>query len=210
MPSMRIVMVTLISRNYAVVSVQLVVDPAWRELDVNRECIFDLIFFNFPISLLAVCFKIFDVDSDGVLSHSETLQMINVLLYVAKENRNVDMYKDITKQEALRDIVNFTNQKGGGTAGVNDNKMMVRKMKKLDYLINIEFISSSLKDSKQLADMTITLTAEDFMMWNVESSLKLLQPFLDLIFEVCHIVFGLWPQCRHMEHDIGRIHYCLF
>ncbi|XP_058975366.1 ubiquitin carboxyl-terminal hydrolase 32 isoform X3 [Musca domestica] len=125
------------------------------------------------------CFKIFDVDSDGVLSHSETLQMINVLLYVAKENRNVDMYKDITKQEALRDIVNFTNQKGGGTAGVNDNKMM-------------------------LADMTITLTAEDFMMWNVESSLKLLQPFLDLIFEVCHIVFGLWPQCRHMEHDIVR------
>lgn len=131
MPSMRIVMVTLISRNYAVVSVQLVVDPAWRELDVSRECIFDLNFFNFLISLFAVCFKIFDVDSDGVLSHSETLQMINVLLYVAKENRNVDMYKDITKQEALRDIVNFTNQKGGGTAGVNDNKMMVRKMKKV-------------------------------------------------------------------------------
>ncbi|XP_061391651.1 ubiquitin carboxyl-terminal hydrolase 32 [Musca vetustissima] len=120
------------------------------------------------------CFKIFDVDSDGVLNHAETLQMINVLLYVAKENRNVNMYKDITKQEALRDIVNFTSsQKESG-------------------------------DSQQLANLTITLTAEDFMMWNVESSLKLLQPFLDLIFEVCHIVFGLWPQCRHMEHDIVR------
>ena len=52
--------------------------------------------------------------------------------------------------------------------------------------------------------MNVTLTAEDFMMWNVESNLKLLQPFLDLIFEVCHIVFGLWPQCRHMEFDIGK------
>ncbi|XP_073841699.1 ubiquitin specific protease 32 isoform X2 [Musca autumnalis] len=126
------------------------------------------------------CFKIFDVDSDGVLNHAETLQMINVLLYVAKENRNVNMYKDITKQEALRDIVNFTNQKEGG--GVAPQTM----------------------DSQQLADLSITLTAEDFMMWNVESNLKLLQPFLDLIFEVCHIVFGLWPQCRHMEHDIVR------
>lgn len=43
------------------------------------------------------------------------------------------------------------------------------------------------------------------MMWNVKSSLKLLQPFLDLIFELCHIVFGLWPQCRHMEYDIGKV-----
>lgn len=42
------------------------------------------------------------------------------------------------------------------------------------------------------------------MMWSVESSLKIVQPFLDLIFEVCHIVFGLWPQCRHMEYDIGN------
>ncbi|XP_075159626.1 ubiquitin specific protease 32 isoform X2 [Haematobia irritans] len=121
------------------------------------------------------CFKIFDVDSDGVLNHSETLQMLNVLLYVAKENRNANIYKDLTKQEALKDLANFTTKK------------------------------TNSKDNQSLElDMDITLTAEDFMMWNVDSSLKLLQPFLDLIFEVCHIVFGLWPQCRHMEHDIVR------
>lgn len=39
--------------------------------------------------------------------------MINVLLFVAKENRNANMYKDLTKQEALKDIVNFTTLKGG-------------------------------------------------------------------------------------------------
>ncbi|XP_059216867.1 ubiquitin carboxyl-terminal hydrolase 32 isoform X1 [Stomoxys calcitrans] len=122
------------------------------------------------------CFKIFDVDSDGVLNHTETLQMLNVLLYVAKENRNANHYKDLTKQEALKDLANFTTKKS----------------------------SSQLKDDSQLTDMDITLTAEDFMMWNVDSNLKLLQPFLDLIFEVCHVVFGLWPQCRHMEHDIVR------
>ncbi|XP_065362386.1 ubiquitin carboxyl-terminal hydrolase 32 isoform X2 [Calliphora vicina] len=123
------------------------------------------------------CFKIFDVDRDGILNHFETLQMINVLLFVAKENRNANMYKDITKHEALKDIVNFTTLKGG------QNQKM---------------------DSLTLEDLNVNLRAEDFMMWNVKSNLKLLQPFLDLIFEVCHIVFGLWPQCRHMEYDIVR------
>lgn len=140
------------------------------------------------------------MDSDGVLNHTETLQMLNVLLYVAKENRNSTIYKDLTKQEALKDLVNFTTLKGG----CQQIKVMNESCCFLVVVHNIFFIFYILQDSQQLADLNVTLTAEDFMMWNVESSLKLLQPFLDLIFEVCHIVFGLWPQCRHMEHDIGN------
>lgn len=49
-----------------------------------------------------------------------------------------------------------------------------------------------------------SLAQEDFMMWSVQSSLNLVQPFMDLLFEVCHIVLGLRPQCRHMEYDIGE------
>lgn len=49
-----------------------------------------------------------------------------------------------------------------------------------------------------------SLAQEDFMMWSVHSPLNLVQPFMDLLFEVCHIVLGLRPQCRHMEHDIGN------
>jgi len=45
---------------------------------------------------------------------------------------------------------------------------------------------------------------EDFLMWSVESVSNLVQPFLDLLFEVCHIVLGLRPQCRHVEHEIGE------
>lgn len=48
-----------------------------------------------------------------------------------------------------------------------------------------------------------TFTQEDFMMWSVQSQLNLLQPFLDLLFEVCHVVLGLRPQCRHLEYNIG-------
>lgn len=49
-----------------------------------------------------------------------------------------------------------------------------------------------------------TFSQEDFMMWSVQSSLNLLQPFLDLLFEVCHVVLGLRPQCRHLEYNIGE------
>lgn len=48
------------------------------------------------------------MDRDGVLNNLETLQMINVLLFVAKENRNANMYKDLTKQDALKDIFSFS------------------------------------------------------------------------------------------------------
>lgn len=43
------------------------------------------------------------------------------------------------------------------------------------------------------------------MMWSVQSQLNLVQPFLDLLFEVCHIVLGLRPQCKHLESNIGKI-----
>ncbi|KQS44270.1 ubiquitin carboxyl-terminal hydrolase 32 isoform X1 [Drosophila erecta] len=120
------------------------------------------------------CFKIFDVDRDGVLSHEETLQMINVLLLVAKENREAQQYKDLTKQLVISDLLEFGQRRSpDGTP------------------------------SKLTRD-NVSLTAEDFMLWTVQCDLRLMQPLLDLIFELCHIVFGLWPQCKHMENDIVR------
>lgn len=47
--------------------------------------------------------------------------MINVLIFVAKENRNINVYKDLTKQDALKDIVNFTTLKGAN----NQTKVFV-------------------------------------------------------------------------------------
>lgn len=58
-------------------------------------------------------------------------------------------------------------------------------------------------DNNQFLDFYFS--QEDFMMWSIQSPLNLVRPFLDLFFEVCHIVFGLKPQCRHLEFDIGRI-----
>ncbi|XP_017089550.2 ubiquitin carboxyl-terminal hydrolase 32 isoform X2 [Drosophila bipectinata] len=120
------------------------------------------------------CFKIFDVDRDGVLSHEETLQMVNVLLLVAKENREAEHYRELTMQHVISDLLEFGQRRSpDGTP------------------------------SKLTRD-NVSLTAEDFMLWNVQCDMRLMQPLLDLIFELCHIVFGLWPQCKHMENDIVR------
>ncbi|KAH8405303.1 hypothetical protein KR222_004086 [Zaprionus bogoriensis] len=137
------------------------------------ERILSLIFIDFRFGP-TVCFKIFDVDRDGVLSHEETLQMINVLLFVAKENRDTQQYKELTKQHVISDVLQFLQRKSP------------------------DGVPSTLTRDN------VSLTAEDFMLWNVQCSLRLMQPLLDLIFELCHIVFGLWPQCKHMENDIVR------
>lgn len=50
----------------------------------------------------------------------------------------------------------------------------------------------------------MALTLEDFLIWSVESADTLVTPFLELVFEVCHIVLGLRPQCKHQERDIGE------
>jgi len=100
--------------------------------------------------------------------------MINVLLLVAKENRESQQYKDLTKQLVISDLLEFGQRRSpDGTP------------------------------SKLTRD-NVSLTAEDFMLWTVQCDLRLMQPLLDLIFELCHIVFGLWPQCKHMENDIVR------
>lgn len=48
------------------------------------------------------------------------------------------------------------------------------------------------------------LSQEEFLIWGVEKAENLVAPFLLLIYDVCHIVLGLRPQCKHQEHEIGE------
>lgn len=125
--------------------------------------------------MFTVCFKVFDIDRDGILNQNEIKDMIDILIFVARESSNSNQFKQITNLQAMADLyvrINKTSQ----LSAVNSGDI-------------IELFS---------------VTQEEFMMWTVQSTLNLVQPFLDLLFEVCHIVLGLRPQCRHLEHDIGR------
>lgn len=115
--------------------------------------------------------------------------MIDILILVANESLSS---KNIQIKSSDEFIVELKHQK---TKQINNN---------------------SDEDSSTEPNAIVDLTQEDFLMWNIENSFNLVQPFLDLLFEICHIVLGLRPQCRHLEHDIGlfliyiRILYIIF
>uniref|UniRef100_A0A3Q2NNG2 Ubiquitin carboxyl-terminal hydrolase 32 n=1 Tax=Fundulus heteroclitus TaxID=8078 RepID=A0A3Q2NNG2_FUNHE len=96
------------------------------------------------------CFKVFDVDRDGVLSRDELHEMVVALLEVWKDNRT-------------------------DTIPV-----------------------SSRSDWESLGHLTL----EDYQIWSVKSALA--NEFLNLLFQVCHIVLGLRPATPEEEGQIIR------
>lgn len=127
----------------------------------------------------------FDIDGDGVLSYAEIQEMVNILIFVARECNNSSSFATATAPGVLNDLRDRQNKSS-------------------------MIISSDGKAPPVVSEASeFTLTQEDFMMWSVQSTVNLVQPFLDLLFEVCHVVLGLRPQCRHLEYDIGKI-CCIF
>ncbi|XP_034723885.1 ubiquitin carboxyl-terminal hydrolase 32 isoform X5 [Etheostoma cragini] len=108
------------------------------------------------------CFKVFDVDRDGVLSRDELHEMVVALLEVWKDNRT-DTLPEL--HSSVSDIV----------------EAMLR-----------------MHDTTKLGHLTL----EDYQIWSVKSALA--NEFLNLLFQVCHIVLGLRPGSPEEEGQIIR------
>ncbi|XP_068124825.1 ubiquitin carboxyl-terminal hydrolase 32 isoform X2 [Hyperolius riggenbachi] len=108
------------------------------------------------------CFKVFDVDRDGVLSRTELEDMVLALLEVWKDNRT-DAIPELNLN--LSDIL--------------DNILKTHDTTKSGHL-----------------------TLEDYQIWSVKSALA--NEFLNLLFQVCHIVLGLRPATPEEEGQIIR------
>ncbi|XP_056905992.1 ubiquitin carboxyl-terminal hydrolase 32 isoform X2 [Takifugu flavidus] len=108
------------------------------------------------------CFKVFDVDHDGVLSRDELHEMVVALLEVWKDNRT----------DTLPEL----------TSSVSDIVEDILKM----------------HDTTKLRHLTL----EDYQIWSVSSALA--NEFLNLLFQVCHIVLGLRPGTPEEEGQIIR------
>ncbi|XP_027136073.1 ubiquitin carboxyl-terminal hydrolase 32 [Larimichthys crocea] len=108
------------------------------------------------------CFKVFDVDRDGVLSRDELHEMVVALLEVWKDNRT-DTLPEL--HSSVSDIVE-------------------------DIL--------KMHDTTKLGHLTL----EDYQIWSVKSALA--NEFLNLLFQVCHIVLGLRPGTPQEEGQIIR------
>ncbi|XP_068601892.1 ubiquitin carboxyl-terminal hydrolase 32 [Brachionichthys hirsutus] len=108
------------------------------------------------------CFKVFDVDRDGLLSRDELREMVAALLEVWKDNR--------------------TDTLPERSCSVSDVVEGVLKM----------------HDTTKLGHLTL----EDYQIWSVQSALA--NEFLNLLFQVCHIVLGLRPGTPAEEGQIIR------
>ncbi|XP_036392638.1 ubiquitin carboxyl-terminal hydrolase 32-like isoform X3 [Megalops cyprinoides] len=108
------------------------------------------------------CFKVFDVDRDGVLCRAEIQDMVVALLEVWKDNRT----------DSLPEL----------QANVSDIVEGILKM----------------HDTTKLGHLTL----EDYQIWSVKSALA--NEFLNLLFQVCHIVLGLRPATSEEEGRIIR------
>ncbi|XP_062407910.1 ubiquitin carboxyl-terminal hydrolase 32 isoform X2 [Sardina pilchardus] len=108
------------------------------------------------------CFKVFDVDRDGVLSRQEVHEMVVALLEVWKDNRT----------DTLPELL----------ANVSDIVEGILKM----------------HDTTKMGHLTL----EDYQIWSVKSALA--NEFLNLLFQVCHIVLGLRPAAPEEEGQIIR------
>ncbi|CAH0394748.1 unnamed protein product [Bemisia tabaci] len=61
-------------------------------------------------------------------------------------------------------------------------------------------VDSILADINQFSSIQDCLTMEEYLMWTIDNSLPL--DFLNLIFQVCHIVLGLRPMTRKEEGEV--------
>ncbi|KAM9539555.1 ubiquitin carboxyl-terminal hydrolase 32-like isoform 1-T1 [Salvelinus alpinus] len=108
------------------------------------------------------CFKVFDVDHDGLLSREEITEMFGALLEVWKDNRTDLLPEADTNVHAI-----------------------------------VEDILKEHDTTKQGH-----LTLEDYQIWSVKSAFA--NEFLNLLFQVCHIVLGLRPASPEEEGQIIR------
>uniref|UniRef100_A0A3P8ZZ19 Ubiquitin carboxyl-terminal hydrolase 32 n=1 Tax=Esox lucius TaxID=8010 RepID=A0A3P8ZZ19_ESOLU len=108
------------------------------------------------------CFKVFDVDHDGLLSREEMTGMVRALLEVWKDN-NTDPLPEAHS--------------------------------------NVHAIVEDILDEHDTTRQG-HLTLEDYQIWSVKSALA--NEFLNLLFQVCHIVLGLRPASREEEGQIIR------
>lgn len=160
------------------------------------------------------------MDRDGFLNPKELQHMVDVLLYVANASaeNNINRFNSFERHSSRKSsrssftVRLFSNDGKSETESdketiTNEN---VRRSSINNKSYTSEFISETyLKQLEQLKERlnpNESLSQEDFLVWNsLHNGNSLVEPFLELLFQVCHVSLGLKPYCRHHEHEIGKV-----
>lgn len=192
---------------------------------------------------LAVCFKIFDIDRDGLLNPRELQHMREVLMFVAQENRvilqNQKSNASTLERQSFRKSSARSSASSKQSLKMNDGQANViqrnfenepdpvkghqiyhgydqSEFTIKDHLNASRHPSSNEALNDQFGKTVSALNAqvnsegylsqEDFLVWSSANDCNVLvDPFLELLFQVCHVSLGLKPLCRHHEYTIGEL-----
>lgn len=131
-----------------------------------------------PIERQKFCFKIFDLDKDGLLSLSEVEKMICVM------------------KSVLMETLSDTNPKDEIVAAVTkDNAVYLEEIKS-----NAIGGMDSSSNNANTAGGGGMMTLEEYLVWSLSNPLP--EQFLTLIYQVCQIVFGLKPLDPAEEYEV--------
>lgn len=72
--------------------------------NLNDVSLVQQIFIYLSCLLIVVCFKVFDMDRDGVLNFNEIKDMIDILIFVAKESSNSSSFRNVTAENMLTEL----------------------------------------------------------------------------------------------------------
>ncbi|CAH4028089.1 unnamed protein product [Pieris brassicae] len=157
---------------------------------------------------LKFCFKVFDLDRDGVLNKKELIDMVGVLCTVANESiknqgsRASTPSGDYDEKGFDPETILLNLKEKLVTVPKNGKKPMFQLGPTCDGdIIMLDQEKDTSMEGGCIAS-DVALAGEDFLIWSVESAQTLVGPFLELVFELCHIVLGLRPHCKHHERDI--------
>ncbi|XP_038217360.1 ubiquitin carboxyl-terminal hydrolase 32-like [Zerene cesonia] len=158
---------------------------------------------------LKFCFKVFDLDRDGVLNKKELVDMVGILCTVANEalknqgSRASTPSDEYEPEKSFDPEVILLNLRDKLVTAPRNGSKPVFQLGPMNEE-NIITLTEDKEEEKEYevigADMA--LAGEDFLIWSVESAAALVTPFLELLFEVCHVLLGLRPSCKHQERDI--------
>ncbi|VVC97033.1 unnamed protein product, partial [Leptidea sinapis] len=156
---------------------------------------------------LKFCFKVFDVDRDGVLNNAELAAMVEILCCVANEARGCQGSRCSTPCD---DHLEGSFDPHDTLQHLKDELATPRQERKPLFQLgrsgDTEMIILSQDgnaDVRQAGDVVEKVLArEDFLIWSTEGGAVLLAPFLELLFQLAHVSLGLRPACRHQERDI--------
>lgn len=163
----------------------------------------------------------FDLDVDGRLNASELKDMLHILNFVARNHNSCS--GPTQNQPSIQKETSIETE--SELLFPHENKRLSIELERTLWSLKDHLSCCDTEEGDLLPDLGTVdssgtavepngcpvvqdlvkgnnyLSLEEFVIWAVPAT-SLVNPMLELLFQVCHVSLGLRPRCRHHERDI--------